>query len=90
MAPATSLGNYKMFVMLPVMFATRKLDSENPNQVQAIRIAYGCIQGVCVLIVLYVYWVSSNIKENKVIYVPPPPQVRFPFDVLFRGLSGRL
>ena len=65
-----------MAVMLPVMLLARKLDSEDVNQVQAIRIAYGCIQAICVLVVLYVYYTASSINEKKIIYVPPAPQVR--------------
>lgn len=33
-------GFNKMFVMLPVMFAARKLDGEDPNVIYYLRISY--------------------------------------------------
>lgn len=65
--------------MLPVMFAARKLDSEDPNQVFWLRVAYGTIQSVCVLLVVYTYIQASSIARKAsggTIYVPPAPQVR--------------
>ena len=64
-----------MFVMLPVMFLARKLDSEDPNIVFYLRVAYGCIQVVNVLIVLYTYLQAQKVKADRMIYVPPPPVV---------------
>jgi hypothetical protein len=61
----------KMFVMLPVMFAARKLDGEDPNIVNMLRIAYAVMQVVCVSAVLYVYLKAQAIKDDKVVYVPP-------------------
>jgi hypothetical protein len=66
----------KMFVMLPVMFAARKLDGEDPNIVNMLRIAYAVMQVVCVSAVLYVYLKAQAIKDDKVVYVPPAATVR--------------
>ena len=69
----------KIFIMMPVMFAARKLDAEDPMQVFWLRIAYGTIQTLCVLIVAYTYIAATSIagkSEGGVIYVPPAPQVR--------------
>jgi Phosphate transport (Pho88) len=69
----------KMFVMLPVMFAARKLDGEDPMTVYYLRIAYGAMQAICVLIVLYTYWkatAAATHHANKIVYVPPAPTVR--------------
>jgi len=65
----------KMFVMLPVMLAARKLDGEDPATVQMVRIAYGTIQTICILAVAWTYLKASSIKNPTTIYVPPPPQV---------------
>ena len=69
----------KMFVMLPVMFAARKLDGEDPMVVYYLRIAYGCMQVLCVLAVLYTYLKATAAAAqhtNKIVYVPPPATVR--------------
>jgi len=66
----------KMMVMLPVMLAARKLDSEDPKTVHLLRICYGVMQTICVLIVLYTYVLASKVKSDQIIYVPPAPQVR--------------
>ena len=68
----------KLFVMLPVMFAARKLDAEDPSQVFWLRVAYGTIQVICFLIVAYTYIQASAIAAKSpggIIYVPPAPQV---------------
>jgi Phosphate transport (Pho88) len=72
----------KMFVMIPVMLAARKLNNEDPNTVFMLRIAYGVVQGLCVSIILYSYWVVSTLVSgpkksefDRVIYVPAPAQV---------------
>ncbi|CAB9503739.1 Phosphate transport (Pho88) [Seminavis robusta] len=66
----------KMFVMLPVMFAARKLDGEDPMVVNYLRIAYGVMQGLCVLVVLYTYLKATAAAAqytNHIVYVPPAP-----------------
>ena len=65
----------KMFVMIPVMLAARKLDSEDPNTVQLLRICYGVMQTICVLLVVYTYVTASKVTTDRIVYVPPPPQV---------------
>ena len=65
--------------MLPVMFAARKLDGEDPMVVYYLRIAYGVCQGFCVLAVLYTYMQANNAATkypDRIIYVPPAPTVR--------------
>jgi len=71
-APAKA-GFNKLFVMLPVMFAARKLDAEDPNVIHLLRIAYGSMQTICVLVVLYTYAKASKMAgTSKVVYVPAP------------------
>ena len=69
----------KMFVMLPVMLAARKIDGENPDTVFLLRCAYGAVQSIIVLLVAYIYIssrsVSSGKDKDRLIYVPPPPVV---------------
>ena len=66
----------KLFVMLPVMLAARKLDGEDPNVVYWLRIAYGAVQLVCVLVVAYTYIQASAVSHSdRVVYVPPPKTV---------------
>lgn len=64
--------------MLPVMFAARKLDGEDPQVVYWLRIAYGVVQGLCILAVVYTYYKASLVATlSNVVYVPPAPQVSF-------------
>lgn len=73
---ASKGGFNKLFVMLPVMLAARKLDAEDPQTVQYLRIGYGCMQTLCVLVVLYTYMKASSIKASdgsNVVYVPAAP-----------------
>lgn len=78
-------GFNKMFVMLPVMFLARKIDGEDPNVVSMIRMAYGAVQLLSLLIVAYSYVQSQSVTETKVIYVPAPPQVSL-FSLTYRCL----
>lgn len=65
----------KMFVMLPVMLAARKLDGEDPNTVHMVRVAYAAVQTLCVLVVLWTYLQARAVIPNATtIYVPPPAQ----------------
>lgn len=73
----------KMFIMIPVMLAARKLNNEDPNTVFMLRVAYAVIQGFCVSIILYSYWVVTSLvsgarksEVDRIIYVPAPAQVR--------------
>jgi hypothetical protein len=70
----------KMFLMVPVMLAARKLDGEDPNIVWWLRIAYFSMQTIVVLLVVYTYIkataVASMPGNDKVVYVPPAPSVR--------------
>lgn len=69
----------KMFVMLPVMLAARKLDGNDPNTVFAVRCAYVGIQSIIVLLICYVFIVAQKNSKGKykdsIIYIPPPSQV---------------
>jgi hypothetical protein len=68
----------KMFIMLPVMLAARKLDGEDPSIVFLLRCLYAAVQTASLLLVLYVYRrasaAASDNTNKVVIYVPPPPQ----------------
>jgi len=66
----------KVFVMLPVMLAARKLDGEDPNIVYWLRLAYGILQTCCVLVVAYTYFqaTAASDKAKGIVYVPPPAQ----------------
>ncbi|CAJ1962524.1 unnamed protein product [Cylindrotheca closterium] len=70
------MSSTKLFIMLPVMLAARKLDGEDPKVVNLLRLAYGGIQACCVLLVLFTYIRSTAAaqKAQGTIYVPPPPQ----------------
>jgi Phosphate transport (Pho88) len=71
----------KLFIMLPVMLASRKLDAEDPTQVFWLRVAYGTIQTISVLIVVYTYIQATAIAgkaAGSTIYVSPAAQVRAP------------
>jgi hypothetical protein len=68
----------KMFVMLPVMMAARKLDGEDPNIVFLLRCCYGAVQACALLLVLFINIKASAAAADKAnnvkIYVAPPPQ----------------
>ena len=67
--------------MVPVMLAARKLDGEDPMTIYYLRIAYGCIQFLCIMTVLYTYLQASRVSgkfTNKIVYVPPAPTVSYP------------
>ena len=69
----------KMFVMLPLILASRYIDGEDPKVILYLRIAYFSVQFVIVLFTIYTYiqaTVAAQGKEDKVIYVPPAAQVR--------------
>jgi hypothetical protein len=69
----------KLFIMIPVMLAARKIDAEDPNTVYWLRIAYGSVQSICVLIVLYTYVQASTFASSggkMLVYVPSAPTVR--------------
>jgi hypothetical protein len=63
----------KLFIMLPVMFAARKIDGEDPNIVYWLRVAYGTVQTICLLIVAYTYIQASSAQTSlgqQIVYVP--------------------
>uniref|UniRef100_A0A7S3PY59 Uncharacterized protein n=1 Tax=Chaetoceros debilis TaxID=122233 RepID=A0A7S3PY59_9STRA len=66
----------KLFVMLPLMYASRKLDGEDPNIVFMLRVAYCAIQVFVTAAVLYVFLVAKKLSEGKfkdtAIFVAPP------------------
>mmetsp|Transcript_45778 Transcript_45778/g.111615 ORF Transcript_45778/g.111615 Transcript_45778/m.111615 type:complete len:336 (-) Transcript_45778:141-1148(-) len=68
-------GINKLMIMVPVMLAARKLDAEDPNVVYWLRVAYGSVQALCVLVVAYTYLQASAVASKKMeqlIYVPAP------------------
>jgi TRAP-type uncharacterized transport system fused permease subunit len=75
-------GLNKLMIMVPVMLAARKLDAEDPNVVYWLRIAYGGMQALCVMVVVYTYIRAralpsdADAKTNKLVYVPAPATVR--------------
>lgn len=69
----------KMMVMVPVMLAARKLNAEDPNMVYWLRVAYACMQCICVVVVIYTYIKASAFAAQNMthlIYVPPAAMVR--------------
>lgn len=75
---AMMAGLNKMFVMVPVMLAARQIDGEDPKNIFMIRVTYGVVQSLVLLVVFYVYIKASGSCQgmNQVVYVPPPPVVR--------------
>lgn len=60
------------------MYASRKLDSEDPNVVQMLRIAYIVIQCIILSLVVYFYVKAKALQSTKegeeTVYVPPAKQ----------------
>ena len=75
---STNMAFNKLFVMLPVMLAARRIDGENPSNVYWLRVAYGVSQLCCVIVVLYSYVQAQAAAGSihRTIYVPPKPEVR--------------
>lgn len=69
----------KLFVMLPVMLAARKLDGEDKDIIFMLRCCYGCVQAIAVILTLFIYTKASAAAKERgndvKIYVSPPPQV---------------
>jgi len=68
----------KLFVMLPVLLASRKLDGDDEKTVLYLRIAYGIAQLIMVTCVLIMFMKANALKSSadgdKTVYVAPPPQ----------------
>lgn len=66
----------KLFIMAPLALAVRKIDSEDPQQVYILRVVYGVVQALCVIIVAYTFIQASSMSgKGETIYVAPPAQV---------------
>lgn len=67
----------KVFVMLPLMFAVRKLDGEDPNIVFMLRCSYCTVQFFIMLSAIYIYLTAQKLSMSKykdtIIYTMPPP-----------------
>lgn len=68
----------KMFVMLPVLYASRKIDGDDETTVLYLRIAYCVAQFLMIIITLFMYFKANSLKNSKdgdeVIYVAPAAQ----------------
>eukprot|EP00543_Licmophora_paradoxa_P005425 CAMPEP_0202456614 /NCGR_PEP_ID=MMETSP1360-20130828/13827_1 /ASSEMBLY_ACC=CAM_ASM_000848 /TAXON_ID=515479 /ORGANISM="Licmophora paradoxa, Strain CCMP2313" /LENGTH=345 /DNA_ID=CAMNT_0049076471 /DNA_START=21 /DNA_END=1058 /DNA_ORIENTATION=- len=67
-----------MIVMLPIMFAARKLDGEDPTTLYYVRIAYFSVQAILMVLVIYIYAKASSLvkgRESLIIYVPSAPSL---------------
>eukprot|EP00540_Astrosyne_radiata_P017855 CAMPEP_0116851860 /NCGR_PEP_ID=MMETSP0418-20121206/16967_1 /TAXON_ID=1158023 /ORGANISM="Astrosyne radiata, Strain 13vi08-1A" /LENGTH=360 /DNA_ID=CAMNT_0004483949 /DNA_START=169 /DNA_END=1251 /DNA_ORIENTATION=+ len=67
----------KMFVVIPLMLAARKLDGEDPFTIYWLRVVYGLVETVILLCVGYTYIQATTVAkrtEGRIVYVPPPPQ----------------
>lgn len=65
----------KLFIMAPLAFAVRKIDAEDPQQIFILRIAYGVVQTICIIIVAYTFIKTSSMSgKGGTIYVAPPAQ----------------
>ncbi|GMH57546.1 hypothetical protein TrLO_g15228 [Triparma laevis f. longispina] len=70
MDPSAGKGMGKMFVMLPVMLYARKLDSEDPNTVLLIRVAYGIVQVITFIALGLTYNKLSSLKDpSQTVYI---------------------
>ncbi|GMI62802.1 hypothetical protein ScalyP_jg6375 [Parmales sp. scaly parma] len=73
-APGIPKGMGKMALIIPVMLFARKLDSEDPNVVLGLRVSYGVVQLLCLLVMAYCYKLTTSNEipdPDKVILVPP-------------------
>ena len=79
----------KLFVMLPVLLASRKLDGDDEQTVLYLRIAYGIAQLIMITCVLIMFVKANALKSSadgdKTVYVAPPPQVNINQDIYFKN-----
>lgn len=72
-------GFNKMFVMVPVMLAARKLDGEDPTVIYWLRVAYFSVQALVIILVAYTYIQATKIAakqgNDRIVYIPPAPSV---------------
>ena len=90
----------KMFVMIPIMLAARKLDGEDPHIVWMLRVAYAVMQVLCVAVVLYTYLMAQRAAASavaattsgrgRIVYVPAAAQVRELFPIWNRSTQLNL
>jgi hypothetical protein len=70
-------GFNKMFVMVPVMLAARKLDGEDPTVIYWLRVAYFSVQALVIILVAYTYIQATKIAakqgNDRIVYIPPAP-----------------
>lgn len=75
--PTSTMAFNKLMVMLPLMFAARKLDGEDEQVIFMLRCAYFSVQFIISLSVIYVFVVCNKISQSKfkgtLIYVAPAP-----------------
>jgi len=68
-------GFNKMFIMLPIMFAARKIDGEDPKMIFLLRCSYFSVQAIILMIVAYIYFKSQAVagdkQHDRTIYVAP-------------------
>jgi hypothetical protein len=73
-------GFNKMFIMLPIMFAARKIDGEDPKMIFLLRCSYFSVQAIIVMIVAYIYLKSQaaagDKQHDRTVYVAPAASVR--------------
>uniref|UniRef100_A0A7S2PFT9 Uncharacterized protein n=1 Tax=Leptocylindrus danicus TaxID=163516 RepID=A0A7S2PFT9_9STRA len=68
----------KMFIMLPLIFASRKLDAEDKDTIFYLRALYFPLHAIILLVMIYIYMTASKFAQTeagkKVIFVPPAAQ----------------
>mmetsp|Transcript_10153 Transcript_10153/g.15127 ORF Transcript_10153/g.15127 Transcript_10153/m.15127 type:complete len:118 (-) Transcript_10153:830-1183(-) len=68
----------KMFIMLPLIFASRKLDAEDKDTIFYLRALYFPLHAIMLLVMIYIYMTASKFAQTeagkKVIFVPPAAQ----------------
>jgi len=68
----TTMGKYGMFVTLPVLLLMNKLDLANPDNIDLVRMAFGCMQTLLLLVAGYIYFsINSRNQQTKIKVTPP-------------------
>jgi len=75
----------KIIVMLPLLYFTRKLNHEDPSTVFYTRCAFGTVQSIILLSVIYIFFKIQQIakvlaKDNVTIYTVQPNPLAKPED----------
>ena len=77
-SPAAGGGMNKMFLLLPLMFMTSKMNWENPSLITNLRLGYFLEQLLLLLALAYMYMQATSSIDKTIIFIKSPPNFSDP------------